>query len=84
LVASFAGDDRFSNTESEASKMPLVSGFTVIRALSLFHITAAYFFLTAPRMLADQNVVFVLGESVRLVCFPSMSTSDNLLIRLLW
>ena len=47
--------------------MPLISGFTIIRALSLFHITAAYFFLTAPKMLADQNVVFMLGESVRLV-----------------
>ena len=47
--------------------MALISAFTIIRAISLFHLTAAYFFLTAPRMIADQNVVFVLGESIRLV-----------------
>lgn len=47
--------------------MGLISGFTIVRAISLFHITAAYLFLTAPRMLSDQNVVFILGESMRLV-----------------
>ncbi|KAF2763894.1 hypothetical protein EJ03DRAFT_356252 [Teratosphaeria nubilosa] len=52
--------------------MALISPFTIIRAISLFHITAAYFFLTAPRMIADQNVVFILGESMRLPHVTSM------------
>jgi len=47
--------------------MGLISGFTIIRAISLFHITAAYFFLVAPKKIVDQNVLFILGESVRLV-----------------
>lgn len=47
--------------------MGLISAFTLIRAVSLFHITAAYFFLTAPKILSDQNVVFILGESMRIV-----------------
>ncbi|KAF7196056.1 Protein ilm1 [Pseudocercospora fuligena] len=46
--------------------MGIISVFTLIRTISLFHITAAYFFLTAPRILADQNVVFILGESMRI------------------
>ncbi|EME39242.1 hypothetical protein DOTSEDRAFT_75087 [Dothistroma septosporum NZE10] len=46
--------------------MAIISAFTLIRAISLFHITAAYFFLTAPKIIADQNVVFILGESMRL------------------
>ncbi len=49
--------------------MGLISGFTIIRTISLFHITAAYFFLTAPKKLVDQNVVFILGESMRLVWY---------------
>jgi len=47
--------------------MGMISGFTIIRTISLFHLTAAYFFLVAPKTLADQNVVFMLGESMRLV-----------------
>ncbi|KAK4951830.1 hypothetical protein LTR17_020804 [Elasticomyces elasticus] len=54
--------------------MGLISGFTIIRAISLFHITAAYFFLTAPKKLVDQNVVFMLGESTRL---PHITTMDK-------
>lgn len=47
--------------------MALISAFTIIRAISLFHLTAAYFFLAAPKVLSDQNVVFILGESMRIV-----------------
>ncbi|KAF2405370.1 hypothetical protein EJ06DRAFT_578560 [Trichodelitschia bisporula] len=45
--------------------MALISAFTLIRTLALFHITLAFYLLTAPRMLADQNLVFLLGESMR-------------------
>lgn len=47
--------------------MAIFTPYTLIRTISLFHITAAYFFLTAPRVLADQNVVYILGESMRIV-----------------
>lgn len=47
--------------------MGVVSPYTIIRAVSLFHITAAWFFLASPRKIVDQNVVFMLGESMRLV-----------------
>ncbi|KAK3699510.1 hypothetical protein LTR37_016379 [Vermiconidia calcicola] len=54
--------------------MALISAFTIIRAISLFHLTAAFIFLTAPRMISDQNVVFVLGESLRL---PHVTSLDK-------
>jgi len=47
--------------------MGLIGPYTLIRAISVFHITVAWFFLTAPRRVVDQNVVFMLGESMRLV-----------------
>ena len=47
--------------------MGVVSPYTLIRTVSIFHITAAWFFLATPRKLVDQNVVFMLGESMRLV-----------------
>lgn len=47
--------------------MGVFSPYTLIRAISLFHITAAWFFLASPRTIVDQNVVFMLGESMRLV-----------------
>jgi len=57
--------------------MGLISGFTIIRTISLFHITAAYFFLTAPKKLVDQNVVFILGESMRLVWYQVAMKKQN-------
>jgi hypothetical protein len=50
--------------------MAVFSAFTIIRSISLFHLTLAYFFLVSPKTIADQNVVFLFGESMRLVCFP--------------
>lgn len=55
---------------SHVPAMGLISGFTLIRVISLFHITAAFFFLTAPKKIVDQNVVFILGESIRVVGTP--------------
>ncbi|EMF10048.1 uncharacterized protein SEPMUDRAFT_165746 [Sphaerulina musiva SO2202] len=52
--------------------MAIFTPYTLIRTISLFHITAAYFFLTAPRVLADQNVVYILGESMRINHATSM------------
>jgi hypothetical protein len=47
--------------------MAILSGVTLIRSLALFHITLAYFFLTNPKIISDQSVVFVLGEAMQLV-----------------
>lgn len=60
--------------------MGAISPYTIIRTLSLFHITAAWFFLTAPRKLVDQNAVFMLGESMRLVSKTITSESSSELI----
>jgi len=47
--------------------MGIFSPYTLIRTVSIFHLSSAWFFLSAPRKLVDQNVVFMLGESMRLV-----------------
>jgi hypothetical protein len=47
--------------------MAVISGATIITSVSLFHITLAYFFLTSPDSLADQTLVFILGEAMGLV-----------------
>ena len=58
--------------------MAVISAFTLIRAVSLFHLTAAYFFLTAPWLMADQNIVFILGQSQKLVSTtPPQSTRPH-------
>jgi hypothetical protein len=57
--------------------MGLISPYTLIRAVSAFHITAAWFFLTIPRKLVDQNVVFMLGESMRLVSLTQHPIPNN-------
>ena len=56
--------------------MGLISPYTLIRTVSIFHLSAAYFFLASPRKLVDQNVVFMLGESMRLVssATPKLTT----------
>jgi hypothetical protein len=37
--------------------MGLIGPYTLIRAISVFHITVAWFFLTAPLKAVDNNVV---------------------------
>ncbi|EHA56098.1 hypothetical protein MCOR27_007622 [Pyricularia oryzae] len=44
--------------------MALISAKTIITSLSLFHITLGYFFLTSPITVADQALVWVLGEAM--------------------
>ena len=47
--------------------MAIISAYTIIRALALFHITLAVFVLRNPRMIAEQNIVFLMGEAMQLV-----------------
>lgn len=49
--------------------MALISAKTILTSLCLFHITLGFFFLTNPGTIADQAVVYLLGESMGLVCF---------------
>ncbi|TVY35512.1 hypothetical protein LSUB1_G005490 [Lachnellula subtilissima] len=46
--------------------MALISAATIITSLSLFHMTLAFFFLTNPHQIADQTLVFILGEAMGL------------------
>ena len=46
--------------------MALISAKTIITSLSFFHLTLAFFFLTNPAAVADQAVVYLLGESMGL------------------
>jgi hypothetical protein len=46
--------------------MAIITGFTLIRILSIFHITLAYYFLTSPSTLAEQSLVFIMGEAMQL------------------
>lgn len=47
--------------------MALISAKTILTSLCLFHITLGFFFLTNPGSVADQAVVYLLGETMGLV-----------------
>jgi hypothetical protein len=47
--------------------MALISTKTILTSLSFFHITLAFFFLTNPATIADQALVFVLGDAMGMV-----------------
>jgi hypothetical protein len=52
--------------------MALISSTTIITSISLLHLTLAYFFLTQPKTIDDQALVFVLGESMNMVRIYSL------------
>ena len=56
--------------------MPLIAAKTIIVSISLFHITLAFFFLTSPRTVSDQVLVYVMGESMGMVCLSPTPKSD--------
>ena len=47
--------------------MAILSATSIIRSLALLHLTLAYFFLTSPATIGDQNLVFILGAAMGLV-----------------
>lgn len=47
--------------------MAIFSTFTLIRGLSLLHLSVAYFLLTNPRVIAEQSLVVLLGEAMEIV-----------------
>ncbi|KAI9158056.1 hypothetical protein HJFPF1_06043 [Paramyrothecium foliicola] len=46
--------------------MALISTTTIISSVSLFHIALAYYFIANPAVLYDQNLVYIVGESMGL------------------
>ncbi|PVH88260.1 hypothetical protein DL98DRAFT_508973 [Cadophora sp. DSE1049] len=56
--------------------MAIISGATIITSLSLFHITLAFFFLTNPNAIADQTLVFIIGEAMGLPYVRSFETQS--------
>ncbi|KAK3400504.1 increased loss of mitochondrial DNA protein 1 [Sordaria brevicollis] len=46
--------------------MGLLSAKTLLTSIALFHITLAFFFITNPAKIADQGVVWLLGEAMGL------------------
>lgn len=54
--------------------MGLISARTYITSLSIFHITLAYFFITNPAALADQNLVFIIGEAMGMPREPAFES----------
>lgn len=57
------------------STMAILSAASIIRSLSLLHLTLAYYFLTSPATIGDQNLVFILGAAMGLVRFPERTLS---------
>ncbi|KAI1821677.1 increased loss of mitochondrial DNA protein 1 [Xylaria intraflava] len=53
--------------------MALISASTILTSLCLFHITLAYFFYTSPHVIADQALVWVVGEAVGMPQTPYFS-----------
>lgn len=47
--------------------MAIISSTSLLRTISIFHLTTAYYLLTSPLKLADQNLVFILGAAMTIV-----------------
>lgn len=47
--------------------MALVSAANLLSFVSIFHLTIAYIFLVSPALIANQNLVFILGAAMDLV-----------------
>ena len=56
-------DEEYSSLPNSV-KMAILSATTLLRTISLFHLTCAYYLLTSPAKLADHNLVFILGASM--------------------
>ncbi|KAL9129908.1 MAG: hypothetical protein Q9217_001756 [Psora testacea] len=54
--------------------MAILTSSTLLRAISLFHLTISYYLLTAPSVLTNQNLVVILGAAMD-IPLPSPSLS---------
>lgn len=55
--------------------MAILSAQTLLRTISLFHLTLSYYLLTSPTTIASQNLVYVLGAAMEIHDPPSSSLS---------
>lgn len=55
------------NCRAASSKMAILSANTMIRSISLFHLTLAVALVKNPALIANQGIVLVLGHSMQLV-----------------
>jgi len=62
--------------------MAFISAATIITSISLFHLTLAFFFLTSPGAIADQTLVFILGEAMGMVCLLPLQLKNSLMLKL--
>ncbi|CAL8577007.1 hypothetical protein XPA_002865 [Xanthoria parietina] len=56
--------------------MAIITATGIIRALSLFHLSVAYFLIASPSTIVNQSLVFILGASMRLPTPPSLSDAS--------
>ncbi|KAK9419530.1 putative Increased loss of mitochondrial DNA protein 1 [Seiridium unicorne] len=66
--------------------MALISAKTILTSLSLFHLTLAFFFFTNPHSIADQALVYMLGEAMGMpqtTAFNSPTPSTSMLALIL-
>ncbi|CAO1596553.1 hypothetical protein XANCAGTX0491_000392 [Xanthoria calcicola] len=56
--------------------MAIITATGIIRALSLFHLSVAYFLIASPSTIVNQSLVFILGASMRLPTPPSLSVAS--------
>ena len=47
--------------------MALITSTTIVRSLALLHLTLAYFLLTSPSTILNQNLVWIFGTAMDLV-----------------
>lgn len=68
----------FTSCLTSMIKMAVLSSTTLLRTLSLFHLTLAYYLITAPSILVQQNLVVVLGAAMDLpLPSPSLSVPSS-------
>jgi hypothetical protein len=61
--------------------MALISVKTILTSLAFFHITLAFFFITNPATIADQALVFVVGEAMGMVSQDTLASHPCALTR---
>ena len=57
--------------------MAIISATTLLRTLSVSHITVAYYLLTSPLTITDQNLVYILGAAMDIVCSQRFRISNK-------
>ncbi|MCJ1276264.1 hypothetical protein MMC21_004069 [Puttea exsequens] len=57
--------------------MALISAALLLRTIAVFHFTAAYYLLTSPLVVTEQNLVWILGAAMEIPEPPSSLTTPS-------